>query len=144
MNKPDTKAVRGRLGLPTVFVGGRLAADSEHTVRWMAGALSQLCDYIDQLPDVLDDAAAAARDDYNKYLVKEAEDRVRAEIREVVAGVSGLQFPVHFILDFIDNGPKKPTAEDVIFGVFNGGKSFDQFSIAGALRVAGYLKDEEA
>lgn len=149
MQKPDTAAIRKWMSTPV----RALAKDGEHycgfgDLQTACNKLAELCDYIDSLPEHCDHA-----------------DKVRAEIREFVQELWNGPGPGEWerkrlreVLDFIDNGPKKPSAEEIIqlhqptgesVGGFLGecscGEAVDHVGdhVAEKLREAGFLKDPE-
>lgn len=125
MEKPDTAAIMNHIygrtkdGMPSPGTPNTLS------LRLIIG---DLCDYIDSLSD-----EKAAIEQVRKF-VRDPENFLRAttmgDVRQLV-------------LDFIDNGPPKRNAVETVFDAAEGRLTIsDGRTIVGALREAGYLKDE--
>jgi hypothetical protein len=181
MNKPDTKAIREWMSTPIRslhYERHNLCVPNESLVKACDHARI-LCDYIDSLPSNTERLRAEIPAlDYYRFAVrpriqglppegepingqewvkesriKEAEDRVRAEIRAFVVSLrSNYTTPTsdtEAILGFIDNGsPKKPTATEIIDNTvaawgLNGKRTNLSRDIHQQLMQAGYLPDTE-
>jgi hypothetical protein len=152
MQKPDMRTMREAATLP-LFISGDNCLDqqSRSRVKFLGRCITQLCDYIDSIPETTT-VETVFTASLNAEQVTQAVADAKAEIRKFVESQNEYVIPSggfvsaptckRAILDFIDNGPKKPTAEEIIFDIFNGDKSFDQFTVAGALREAGLLKED--
>lgn len=147
MQKPDTTAYRSWARWYATAT-----APHKHTINYVL----ELCDYIDSI----DVSASEITFLVDQHAEKAAAD-AKAQIREFVATANavtigptsnpdwaGPYILKKDLLDFIDNGPKKPTVREVISDVLRdtGSSMVGQtsFEIDAALRTAGLLKEDNA
>jgi hypothetical protein len=139
-SKPDTAAIRSQASKPIAFDtkskdNYRLA----EVIRDQDSTIFELCNYIDA----------------QKVTVEQIREFVASGAEKNAQRFNALEMTTHDVLcgvlDFIDNGPPKPTAEAVLakeMGLTNPRSTTDTAIYAGmvrglkALREAGYLRED--
>lgn len=139
-SKPDTAAIRGDIQSPIMLEELGLSQREAHK---MVSTILRLCDYIDSQRVIVK----------QKVTVEQVREFAATKAMRVDVGntVTRRGFSVYVnlreILDFIDNGPPKPTAEEIICdGMALPLSKFVRMNDAqvtvSRLREAGYLRED--